>query len=99
MKYECLFVLFCFFFFSNQKDWKCDNKNQNMKMWKLWCVPLKFSSSFGRLFASQAGVSRTGFAINGDFSTSLLPPSKKKKTYKWECYKYHVLQTHTYSKI
>lgn len=33
-------------------------------------LPLKFSSSFGKLFASQAGVSRTGFAKNGAFSTS-----------------------------
>lgn len=42
-------------------------------------IPLKFSSSFDKLFASQAGVSRTGLAINGAFSTSLLLPSEKVK--------------------
>lgn len=39
-------------------------------------LPLKFNSSFDKLFASQAGVNRTGFAINGAFSTSLLLPSE-----------------------
>lgn len=38
-------------------------------------VPLKFSSSFGKLFASHAGVRRTGFAKNGARSTSVLPLS------------------------
>lgn len=38
-----------------------------------WCIPLKFSSSFGKLFASHAGVRRTGFAKNGALSTSVLP--------------------------
>lgn len=42
-------------------------------------IPLKFSSSFGKLFASQAGVSRTGLAMNGAFSTSLLLPSEEEE--------------------
>lgn len=37
--------------------------------------PLKFNSSFGKLFASHAGVRRTGFAKNGALSTSVLPLS------------------------
>lgn len=50
-------------------------------------VPLKFNSSFGKLFASHAGVSRTGFAKNGARSTSVLPlPStlEEMNTYAWE---------------
>lgn len=47
------------------------------------CIPLKLSSSFGKLLASQAGVSLTGFAINGDFSISPLLPSEKKQEKKY----------------
>lgn len=50
-------------------------------------IPLKFNSSFGKLFASHAGVSRTGFAKNGARSTSVLPlPSTlgEMNTYAWE---------------
>lgn len=49
------------------------NSNEYLNKFRI-NLPLKLSSSFGRLLASQAGVSRTGFAKNGAFSTSL-PPS------------------------
>lgn len=53
---------------------KKKTKNERRKLE----LPLKFSSSFGKLLASQAGVSRTGLAINGAFSTtSPLLPSEK----------------------
>lgn len=45
-------------------------------------LPLKFNSSFGKLLASHAGVSRTGLAKNGAFSTSL-PPSVKRPQKNW----------------
>lgn len=55
--------------------------NVNMMNWEIQylnliqnrCIPLKFSSSLGKLFASHAGVRRTGFAKNGALSTSVLP--------------------------
>lgn len=44
---------------------------------------LKLSSSFDTSVASQAGVSLTGLAIKGDFSTSApLPPSEVKSNEK-----------------
>lgn len=62
--------------------WKIDQLK-----WQNKIVPLKFNSSFGKLFASHAGVSRTGFAKNGARSTSVLPlPStlEEMNTYAWE---------------
>lgn len=47
-------------------DW-IDSQDITQERTKL---PLKFSSSLGRLLASQAGVSCTGLARNGAFSTS-----------------------------